>query len=132
MKRTFCDRCGREILDEHSYSIVGREFFRWKFAFARSKKEHCNVVEHELCATCQHELEHWWQKKKNIPSWRFMLPNKDLIKGLKWILEDDKFGFGQNWDSIDETECEEELAGYYIERAIKKLEELQDTEDDRK
>lgn len=133
MRRTFCDRCGREIQDVRQlYSLVGREFYRWKIAFARSKTERCNEVAHDLCSTCQKELEHWWQKGKCVPSWRFMISNEDLVEGLKWILEDDKFGFGQNWESIEEPKDCEELAGYYIERAIKKLEEQKDMEDDGK
>lgn len=45
------------------------------------------------------------------------------IEGLKWILEDDRFGFGEGWSENDLPECEEEWAGYYIERAIDALKE---------
>lgn len=43
------------------------------------------------------------------------------IEGLEWILEDDRFGFGENWSENDLPECEEEWAGYYIEMAIDAL-----------
>ena len=49
----------------------------------------------------------------------------DVIKGLKWILEDDKFGFGHGWSEEDPPECEEEQAGYNIEKAIELLKEQQ-------
>ena len=48
---------------------------------------------------------------------------RDVINGLKWILEDDRFGFGINWENGDEPRDEHELAGVYITRAIRVLEE---------
>lgn len=36
-----------------------------------------------------------------------------VIRGLEWILQDDKFGFGENWDS-GEPQCDEEKAGKII------------------
>ena len=47
------------------------------------------------------------------------------IEGLEWILEDDRFGFGAGWSENDLPECEEEWAGYYIERAIDALKQYQ-------
>lgn len=52
---------------------------------------------------------------------------KALINGLKWILEDDKFGFGENWEPGMKPECEEENAGYIITRVIAYLEQLEDS-----
>ncbi len=49
-----------------------------------------------------------------------------VIKGLEWILEDDKFGFGENWHIDSEPKTEEEQAGYNIQRAIAMLKELPD------
>lgn len=46
-----------------------------------------------------------------------------IIDSLEWILEGDRFGFGDNWKSEDDTECEEELAGYYVRRTIEYLKE---------
>lgn len=46
------------------------------------------------------------------------------VDGLKWILDGDRFGFGQNWLKNlenDPPQCEEEFAGLYIERAIREL-----------
>ena len=49
------------------------------------------------------------------------------IKGLEWILEDDRFGFGINWDeSTHVPRSEEERAGYNIQRAIEMLKEYQE------
>ena len=48
---------------------------------------------------------------------------RDVINGLKWILEDDRFGFGVNWENGDEPRDGHELAGVYITRAIRVLEE---------
>ena len=45
------------------------------------------------------------------------------IEGLEWILEDDRFGFGINWSENDLPVCEEEWAGYYVQRAIDALKE---------
>lgn len=45
------------------------------------------------------------------------------IEGLEWILEHDKFGFGENWTVDSEPQCKEEFAGYYIQRAIDELKE---------
>jgi hypothetical protein len=45
------------------------------------------------------------------------------IEGLEWILKDDRFGFGANWSENELPECEEEWAGYYIQRAIDVLKE---------
>ena len=47
------------------------------------------------------------------------------IEGLEWILEDDRFGFGENWSENDLPRCEEEWAGYYIQRAIDVLKQYQ-------
>lgn len=43
-----------------------------------------------------------------------------VIKGLEWILQDDKFGFGENWDS-GEPQCDEEKAGKIIQDALSLL-----------
>lgn len=44
------------------------------------------------------------------------MPNKEkVLKGLEWILEDDRFGFGQG---LTQPESEEEQAGVYIRQAI--------------
>jgi len=47
---------------------------------------------------------------------------RDIINGLKWILENDRFGFGVNWKNGDEPKTDEELAGIYITRTINMLE----------
>ena len=44
-----------------------------------------------------------------------------LINGLRWILEDDKFGFGTNWKRGSRPQTEEENAGYIICRVIEYL-----------
>ncbi len=46
-------------------------------------------------------------------------------KGLEWILEGDRFGFGENWDKDAEPKSEEEQAGYNITRAFELLKEQQ-------
>lgn len=46
-----------------------------------------------------------------------------VIEGLEWILEDDRFGFGEGWAKDDTPECEEEQAGYNIVRALESLRE---------
>ena len=40
-----------------------------------------------------------------------------VVKGLEWILENDRFGFGTNWDN-GEPQADEERAGKYIWDAI--------------
>ena len=44
-----------------------------------------------------------------------------VIKGLEWIIDGDKFGFGVNWTLESTPQCEEEQAGYIITRAIELL-----------
>jgi len=51
---------------------------------------------------------------------------ESTIEGLKWILHRDRFGFGENWQENDQPQAEEELAGYYITKAIKLLGEIND------
>ena len=46
-----------------------------------------------------------------------------LISGLEWILEDDKFGFGENWN-IGKPQSEEELAGKIIWNTIEFLKDI--------
>ena len=49
-----------------------------------------------------------------------------VIKGLEWILEGDRFGFGVNWYGDCVPQCEEEQAGYNITRAIELLKSQKD------
>lgn len=56
---------------------------------------------------------------------------RDVINGLKWVLEDDRFGFGIGWENGDEPRNDHELAGVYITRAIKVLEEKANEEMDK-
>ena len=44
-----------------------------------------------------------------------------VIKGLEWVLEGDRFGFGVNWYEDCVPQTEEEWAGYNITRAIELL-----------
>ena len=44
----------------------------------------------------------------------------EVIHGLKWVLEDDRFGFGKG---LTHPETEEEQAGVYIKNAIDMLKE---------
>ena len=53
------------------------------------------------------------------------MDRETVIKGLEWILEDDRFGFGVNWYVDCVPQCEEEQAGYNITRAIELLKEQQ-------
>lgn len=53
-----------------------------------------------------------------------MQNTQTTVKGLEWILEGDKFGFGEGWAESDLPECEEEEAGYNIVRAIEFLKSL--------
>lgn len=46
-----------------------------------------------------------------------------VIKGLEWILEDDRFGFGENWTVRSEPKDDYEQAGHNITRAIELLKE---------
>lgn len=50
---------------------------------------------------------------------------KKTIKGLEWILEGDRFGFGVNWNTDSEPQSEEERVGYNIQNAIVLLKEYQ-------
>ena len=59
------------------------------------------------CDTCEYYHETWNRMA--------------LINGLKWILEDDKFSFGDNWDKGSRPQTEEENAGYIICRVIEYL-----------
>lgn len=47
-----------------------------------------------------------------------MSDREKVIKGLEWILEGDRFGFGVNWDKDCEPKSEEEQAGINIQNAI--------------
>ena len=53
---------------------------------------------------------------------------EEVVKGLKWILEGDRFGFGVNWaeDCGTTQKDDEEQAGYNIQRAIDYIELLYD------
>ena len=53
---------------------------------------------------------------------------EEVVKGLKWILEGDRFGFDVNWAEDCETtpRDDEEQAGYNIQRAIEYIEWLYD------
>ena len=58
------------------------------------------------------------------------MPDREkVIKGLEWILDGDRFGFGENWYIDSEPKTEEEKAGYYIQRAITLLKEQKETND---
>lgn len=48
------------------------------------------------------------------------------INGLEWILQDDRFGFGENWTVGSEPKDDYERAGYNITRAIELLKEQQE------
>ena len=62
------------------------------------------------CAGCEHYAEEW-----NVPA---------MINGLKWILQDDKFGFGFGWDKGTKPKDDVENAGYIVTRVIEYLEGL--------
>ena len=47
------------------------------------------------------------------------MPDRNqVIEGLEWVLEDDRFGFGINWTENSEPKSDEERAGYNIQMAI--------------
>ena len=52
-----------------------------------------------------------------------MIDREKVRKGLEWILDGDRFGFGENWHIDSEPKTEEEQAGYNIQRAIELLKE---------
>ncbi len=52
-----------------------------------------------------------------------MLDREKILKGLEWVLEDDRFSFGEGWPIDSKPQTEEEQAGYYIQRAIDLLKE---------
>ena len=62
------------------------------------------------CSECEHYHETW--------------NHHAYIMGLKWILEDDRFGFGENWKKGSHPAVEEENAGYIICRVIEYLESM--------
>ena len=49
------------------------------------------------------------------------MTREELIELLEWILQDDKFGFGENWHEADEPIGEEEKAGWIIQATINYL-----------
>lgn len=50
------------------------------------------------------------------------MTKKEVINGLKWIIDDETgFGFGNNWEN-GKPQCDEERAGEYIWEAIQLLE----------
>lgn len=55
-----------------------------------------------------------------------MTDTKRVIKGLEWILKDDKFGFGTNWTIDSKPRDSHEKAGYNITRAIEFIKEQQE------
>ena len=54
-------------------------------------------------------LEDWMQEMENTSN--TVIKNHNVTKGLEWILEDNKFGFGEG---LMPSENAEEQAGYYI------------------
>ena len=54
-----------------------------------------------------------------------MADYEKVIKGLEWILENDRIGFGTNWDK-GEPQADEERAGKYIWDAITLLKECEE------
>lgn len=62
------------------------------------------------CAGCEHYSEDW-----NVPAY---------INGLKWIMKDDKFGFGTEWPKGSVPKDDVENAGYIITRVLEYLEGL--------
>lgn len=49
-----------------------------------------------------------------------------VINGLEWVLENDKFGFGEKWAADSEPRDDYEQAGYYITMAIDALKGYKD------
>ena len=49
-----------------------------------------------------------------------MIDTDEVVAGLEWILADDKFGFGMNWDDGVPRD-EYEKAGQIITSAVKML-----------
>lgn len=57
------------------------------------------------------------------------MPDREKsIKGLEWILENDRFGFGVNWE-IGEPRDEYEKAGKIITDTITLLQEQEEQEE---
>lgn len=57
-----------------------------------------------------------------------MANRNQVIDGLEWVLEDDRFGFGTNWTENSKPKSDEERAGYNIQMAIVLLKELEPKE----
>ena len=55
-----------------------------------------------------------------------MTDREKIIKGLEWILEDDRFGFGINWEA-GEPRDDYEIAGKIITDTIALLKEQEQT-----
>ena len=54
------------------------------------------------------------------------MDKEKVVKGLEWILDGDRFGFGENWHIDSEPKTEEEQARYCIQRAIELLKEQEE------
>ena len=68
--------------------------------------------------SCINPERHCYECEYYHETWNRMA----LINGLKWILEDNKFGFDKDWKKGSRPETEEENAGYIICRVIEYLE----------
>lgn len=68
------------------------------------------INKNKSCDKCEYYQENW-----NLMSY---------INGLRWILQDDRFDFGENWDKGSRPTNEEENAGYIITRTLEYLEQL--------
>ena len=62
------------------------------------------------------------RKCENCPWYHETWNTRALINGLNWILEGDKFSFGNKWMKGSRPATEEENAGYVICRVIEYLE----------
>lgn len=102
MKRYVCPHCGKTMYDDEQ-SI-------------RFRCQYCETPVSGWEKELHDKLEEVMPVSK--PKSRM---ERTPIEGLEWILEGDKFGFGMNWTVNSEPQCEEEQAGYYIQRAIDAL-----------
>lgn len=85
-------------------------------------KQICELDENGAVCSIDGRCFNISRKCCECPYYHEIWNTRALINGLKWILEDDKFSFGENWEPGMKPESEEENAGYIICRVIEHLE----------
>lgn len=70
MTRTFCDRCGKEIIKSQYAWLRHRTIYAVLRLHSISQKEGWEDYEQYICPACEDEFIHWYMKGKKNTSGR--------------------------------------------------------------